>query len=323
MIVTQSKLTQAEAYHVCKDVLGMAKDAGKFLHINVEKYWKNNNCCYINFELDKANKPSNLRYQLRDVCHARLYNQGYAVLYFNYRPVGFNIIDLVTYIDWLVNESPFAGIFISKNVSDILAFGALIDTKEHYGLAFAAAIATRTYYEHGRNFVVWRELFKGGVDKTAAYVIAMATKATVLQGDAEREDLLPVNQLGVSFEHINHGGVDPYGWSKEAVDAFINKTPVACQNLQRADLSFCDNRRGEWLKALLYGFFDGKKAEGGKKFGPKVAGELPPPKTLDAFVIYAKEVIEPQILGMKRPEKKIKPVAQVVKGNGQEPVEDM
>ena len=280
--------------------------------MNNERYWMSNNCCYVNIRKD----GTIIKAQLNDACHARLLPDELAILYFNCVPQGFNILDLALYIQWMVNESAFAGIFLSKNVSDILKYGAVIDTRTHFGLSFAAAIASRTYHEHGANFITWLALAKAGVDKNVAYVIACATKS-FHKAEPKYSYLYADNtdEFVVDFGYINHGGIDPINWGKDDVSRWMNKTPLEwTRRDKRADASFRE-KASAWFGDKLRKF---GQASAGKKFGAAVEEA---PKTLTNFVAFVKEKIEPELLGLIKKEKQIINVKK--KATGDEPEGDM
>lgn len=279
--------------------------------MNNERYWMSNSCCYVNIRED----GTILKAQLNDACHARLLFDELAILYFNYVPQGFNILDLALYIQWMVNESPFAGIFLSKNVSDILKYGAVIDTRTHFGLSFAAAIASRTYHEHGANFITWLALAKAGVDKNVAYVIACATKSFhKTQRENSYLNADDTDAFAVDFGYINHGGIDPINWGQDDVSRWMNKTPLVFGKGRKcADASFRE-QASNWFGDKLRKF---GQASAGKKFGAAVEEA---PKTLTNFVEFVKANIEPELLGLIKKKKKILNVKKIT---GDEPEKDM
>ena len=80
--------------------------------MNNESYWMNNSCCYVNIRKD----GTIIKAQLNDACHARLLPDELAILYFNYVPQGFNILDLALYIQWMVNERVLSLAFSSQKM---------------------------------------------------------------------------------------------------------------------------------------------------------------------------------------------------------------
>lgn len=288
------------------------------------RYWLSNHCCYINLELDNDGRLKNKEQWFSDACHARLrtdkQKHNFAVLYFNYRPLverggkyyNMDIADILLYIDWMVNESPFAGIFLSKNPSEIYEYGALIDTTAHYGLAFAAAIASRFYYEHGREFVSWLHMVKAGVDKNAAYVIALGFKAYTSAGE-KPEFIVPAKELYISHSPVYHGGVDSINWDKEAVNRWMKAAPLdKMKTEKRADTSFLE-KAGTFLLDLMKDcphreVVGGRFGGGNKKYD------------VDVFINYVKEKIEPVLLEMA---KEKKPMVVKVPHQGDEPEIDV
>lgn len=291
-----------------------------------DRYWLSNKCCYLNLKLDDNGSVIKKEEQHQDACHARLrsaeHGYGFTVLYFNYAPAvthegnvyHMNIADILLYIDWMANESPFAGIFISKNPSEIYELGALIDTSAHYGLAFAAAIASRFYYEHGREFVSWLHMVKAGVDKNAAYAIALAFKAHCKEGKGIPEFAMPSDQLMIAGSYVNHGGVDSFGWDEKSFKNWMSARPSQkTKTLRQADASFKE-AKGEWLTEAF------KECPAFNKAGGRFGGAGVNYYEMDVFIAYVKEVVEPRLLAMAN--KKVVLVKPVVI-NKDEPEKDL
>lgn len=196
--------------------------------------WMNNRCDYANYDKD-------FRYvetHKEDVCHARAGDRReagvrYTHVFFNYRHPATDEM-LPHYIDWLVKESPFAGVFLSKNSRLIMQWGAVIDWSVHKGLAFGACIATRATWEHAKHMLLWWELVKAGVDKTYAYLVAFGHHPVE---NIKRDGKDKIEH--VCYGSVHHGGVDPLYWEKEAIEHWFNGTTrEGSENRREADATF-------------------------------------------------------------------------------------
>lgn len=140
------------------------------------------------------------------------------------------------YIHWLANESPMAGIFLSKNPDMILKYGAITDARVYKGLAFAAAICSRSLHEHTSHASLWWPLVQAGVPPTVAYMIAMCHR---VDGD------------DVWQNAVSHGGVDPYFWDAHAAKRWLGILPLIKEGkARRADGTFADGQRIEVREAF-------------------------------------------------------------------------
>lgn len=84
------------------------------------------------------------------------------------------------FVNWMVNESPYADTFLLKDVDSIINGCWVSDPNTHYNLMVAGSIATRfiteSYYLN--NSRVWAELVNNGADPTYAYVLAQGFKTS-------------------------------------------------------------------------------------------------------------------------------------------------
>lgn len=79
------------------------------------------------------------------------------------------------YIDWLVNESPYAPTYVSKDVDKILEDGVFVqDITMDNRLVTCGAIAQRFLYESSFTDLkhVWKGLVNEGVNKAFAFVVS-------------------------------------------------------------------------------------------------------------------------------------------------------
>lgn len=74
------------------------------------------------------------------------------------------------YLEWLINESPYANAFLSKDVDKLVEDGILVDLRQPYNYVCGAAIATRYAWEYPENAKVFMLLAHEGVDKDKAFL---------------------------------------------------------------------------------------------------------------------------------------------------------
>lgn len=197
--------------------------------------WLSNRCDYVNY--DEQFRLTDQHFM--DACHARAGARGgnantrYTHVFFNYRHPNTDEM-LPHYIDWLVNESPFATVFLSKKPRLIMQWGAIVDWKVHKGLAFGACIATRATWEHANHMILWWELVKAGVNRTYAYLVAFGHTPSHRQ---PREGALYIK--AVTHSTVRHGGVDPSDWCDKSITHwFSGTTRKNSENERAADLTF-------------------------------------------------------------------------------------
>lgn len=77
------------------------------------------------------------------------------------------------YLDWLLNESPWADSFVTKSAAQCLRMHTVVqDTTVPGNLMVGGAVALRRMWEQAPIFYVWNDLVKAGVNKNLAYILA-------------------------------------------------------------------------------------------------------------------------------------------------------
>ena len=126
---------------------------------------------------------------IRDVCHARLTprtgckavlldarqhydelvaGEGYAASpYFKGSEVVYR-----EWMEWLVNDSPFASAFITKNFDEALEYGYVLDVSKGASLIYCAAIAMRTAHEFNYILSSWKDMEDWGLNPLTRFMLA-------------------------------------------------------------------------------------------------------------------------------------------------------
>lgn len=131
--------------------------------------------------------------------------------------------DLKIFIQWLVTESPYAHIFVDKDVKSILEYGYLVDAAHPAAFITSALITSRfptESYVNVQTFtkrnMVWRELIDMGVNKTEAFFFAQLYDA------ASIKSLYPITPSRLSSGHTPFHS---FGYQENYVRNFLNGTP--------------------------------------------------------------------------------------------------
>lgn len=81
--------------------------------------------------------------------------------------------DIKYFYEWLLGESPFAKVFLTKSVDEVLESRTLVvDANMPSNLAIGALSCARTIGEHVNILNTFVDLSKGGCNKNLAYVLA-------------------------------------------------------------------------------------------------------------------------------------------------------
>lgn len=132
---------------------------------------------------------------VQDVCHARLRpykdckaiildarqhydelaaGEGYAVSpYFKGSEVVYR-----EWMEWLVNDSPFASAFITKNFDEALEYGYVLDVSKGANLIYCAAIAMRTAHEFNYILSSWKDMEDWGLNPLTRFMLAHSLNKT-------------------------------------------------------------------------------------------------------------------------------------------------
>jgi len=107
----------------------------------------------------------------------------------------------LTYIDWLINRSPWAEVFVDKNAESVMELGYLVDAKHPSNFITSAMIASRFITEayvspdtfEGRNKLFF-ELLEAGVPETESFLFCHYYSGA-------KKDLFPVYYSPISTGH--------------------------------------------------------------------------------------------------------------------------
>lgn len=230
------------------------------------EYWLNNRCDYVNYR----ENGEVVRSQLDDVCHARAAGP-YIHGWFNYRHDETDEM-LPDYINYLVNESPFADIFLSKNVDAIMKWGFVINFEKHKGLGYGALIASRATWEHADHAILWWHLIKAGIHPDYAYMVGFSRKL-----DFKRNTVFP--------SYVSHGGIDPRSWSVNCASKWMNHEPRGTSKERVANRTFSEGKgKSKDLELVL-----DEPAELFEKGGNGRFAAVEPVLKLETFVEYHKK----------------------------------
>lgn len=125
--------------------------------------------------------------------------------------------DSEKFIDWLVNRSSWAEVFITKDVKDILKYGYVARTDLSNNLVAGAMIATRFITESYSQDIceripVYKELLESGCDEAEAYIFSHVLSA-------EKPKASSPYPIIVSALYSGH---EPFGVSSKSVSYFKN-----------------------------------------------------------------------------------------------------
>lgn len=150
-----------------------------------------------------------LRDHGRGPCHGSLKEPCYT----NNEPIEFvlsSVQDLrvdadgaYDYFNWLVNRSPWASVFITKDVCEGLNLGWVVDAHQPHQLVASALIASRFPTESynpevSNRFSVYTELLGLGYDEITSYLFACLFYKTA----SYREKLYPLTFTPLSSGHL-------------------------------------------------------------------------------------------------------------------------
>lgn len=76
------------------------------------------------------------------------------------------------YLNWLINESGVADVFLTKDVEKALRSGLVLDPDKNYLKLQMAVISLRALSEHSDMLPTWYKLYKAGVDGNLALIVA-------------------------------------------------------------------------------------------------------------------------------------------------------
>ncbi len=125
------------------------------------------------------------------------------------------------YISWLVNESPWAAIFIEKDVARVWDYGWVISPEHPANFVASGCIATRFFTENyeeavKKRFKIWLELTANNYSGTEAFLFANMISSV-------RSDLYPMSVVPLTNGHTIFDGVN---MSFEVAKAFLSHKPT-------------------------------------------------------------------------------------------------
>lgn len=137
--------------------------------------------------------------------------------------------DKALYLDWLLNRSPYASTFISKNAISSLNYGfSVSDCATPSNLMAAGLVATRRMWEYPYILRVWVDLTKAGVNENLAYYLAHLAACKV-NGEGSISWDNPV---------YGHCSIDSHVWGVDSVKNFINNSPKRLNQLYTKNLDY-------------------------------------------------------------------------------------
>lgn len=155
---------------------------------------------------------------LRSPCHANLKRIGNSAVIVTWvRRVREKAYweDQVRWLGWLINDSVFKDMYITKDPQEALSRGLCVSGDQPQNLVAAACIATRLCFEKPSLIGVQDKLVAQGVDPDLAFAI------TGRVGKLEETD----HGLSLSFTfQSDHHTFSGYGFSKAALKNLLSKT---------------------------------------------------------------------------------------------------
>ncbi len=139
--------------------------------------------------------------------------------------------DVPIFIDWLVNRSPYAAVFVDKDVQSILKYGYLVDADHPSQFIASALMASRFPTEaytgsdtFARRCLVWKELLTIGCTENEAYFFAHMYNA------ASVKNVFPITPSRLGSGHNPFYG---YQYGEGYVRNFLNATPQIPKGARR------------------------------------------------------------------------------------------
>ena len=130
----------------------------------------------------------------------------------------------VAWWEFLVNDSPWASCFITKDLDEAGEMGVLIDVDQPANWVMAAIIATRHPHEYPQRVMAWYDAVQAGGDPLALMPLVENT-AVVVHGRTKCLELVGAGDI--------HDVFDMYGWSKLTFSNFMHGKPVHCNDTFR------------------------------------------------------------------------------------------
>jgi hypothetical protein len=141
---------------------------------------------------------------------------------------------MLKFVDWLINRSPWEQVFIDKNPARVIKLGYLVDAQQSSSFVCSAMVASRFMTESysGESWQsrvkVYQELLDMGCSENEAFMFAHMFNSTEWE-----KNLYPI-----VFSRLSSGHSTFYGscYGREYILNFLKGTPV---NLSGETLSNC------------------------------------------------------------------------------------
>lgn len=148
----------------CCAMVGLATSDGKLIH-------SNNTACHAGLHRYDEGKPDfELVVSLNQVDYGQFLEDEYAV----------------PYIDWLVNRSPYAPAFITKDAESCMEKGYVATTTDVPSNQMVGGfIAQRRLWEYSDMARAWYEFVKAGMNENLAYCMAHSIQSTSVNGSIQ------------------------------------------------------------------------------------------------------------------------------------------
>ena len=128
------------------------------------------------------------------------------------------------FLDWLVNRSPYAPIFLEKDLDWIRQYGLIVGVKESSNLVWGGLITSRVMWEFPACVRIWQDLVDALVHPNLAFVLCYN-----LYSDQGTSQILQDGKRGrlpVRLNNLNagHSSLIPFSMTKETLKCFVTGT---------------------------------------------------------------------------------------------------
>lgn len=126
---------------------------------------------------------------------------------------------VLAFYEWLLNSSPFAPVFITKDAKDVLDVGAsIVDTDQPTNLIMGGLIAGRCLNEHRTMLLLWHDLITRDVNPNVALYFCHAFRKS-----SEKLTHMGTSHSMLNSNHLDSGvGNFLHGVGKLSKDHWIN-----------------------------------------------------------------------------------------------------
>lgn len=161
------------------------------------------------------------------------------------------------YYHWLMNESPFSKIFITKDVDQVFEDKfVLLGTEHSRNAIMAACMAHRYIWEEIKVPRVWMDLVDGGMDKDGAFVMSHFVNIGYAKYDSLSKMDVPINQNSYNSNH----NVFASNVRKSCLKNFnAHEMPHVYDETYRKETDSADPSSREWgglkMRRTVHGLF--------------------------------------------------------------------